>query len=63
VQAAWAAFRAKGTHLSAKFRRIAGGRGKKRAAVAVAHSILVIAYHILKEGTSYLEIAGSGHAA
>jgi transposase len=63
VQAAWAAFRAKGTHLSKKFRRVAGSRGKKRAAVAVAHTILVIIYHLLKEGTTYQEIAGDSEAA
>jgi transposase len=63
VQAAWAASRAKGTHLSRKFRRIAGSRGKKRAAVAVAHTILVIIYSLLKEGTTYQEIAGESEAA
>jgi transposase len=63
VQAAWAAFRAKGTHLSKKFHRIAGSRGKKRAAVSVAHTILVIVYHLLKEGTSYQEIVGPSEAA
>jgi transposase len=63
VQAAWAAYRAKGTHLSKKFRRIAGSRGKKRAAVAVAHTILVIIYSLLKEGTTYQEIAGASEAA
>jgi transposase len=63
VQAAWAAYRARDTHLSRKFRRIAGNRGKKRAAVAVAHTILVIIYHLMKEGTTYQEIAGAGEAA
>jgi transposase len=63
VQSAWAASRAKGTHLSRKFRRIAGSRGKKRAAVAVAHTLLVIIYHMLKEGTSYHEIAEGNEAA
>jgi transposase len=63
VQAAWAAFRAKRTHLAKKFRRIAGSRGKKRAAVAVAHAILVIIYHLLKENTIYQEIAGENEAA
>jgi transposase len=61
VQAAWAAFRAKNTHLSRKFRRIAGNRGKKRA--AVAHTIRVIIYHVLKEGTTYHEIGGESEAA
>ena len=63
VQAAWAAFRAKGTHLSRKFRRIAGNRGKKRAAIAVAHTILVIIYHLLKEDATYQEITGDSEAA
>ena len=63
VQAAWAAYRARDTHLSRKFRRIAGNRGKKRAAVAVAHTILVIIYHLMKEGTTYQEIAGADEAA
>jgi transposase len=56
VQAAWAASRTKGTHLSQKFRRIAGSRGKKRAAVAVAHTLLRIIYHLIKEETTYQEI-------
>jgi transposase len=63
VQAAWAAYRAKHTHLSRKFRRIAGSRGKKRAAIAVAHTMLVIIYHLLKEGTTYQELADDGEAA
>ena len=63
VQAAWAAYRARGTHLSKRFRRIAGSRGNKRAAVAVAHTILVIIYSLLKEGTSYREIVGDSEAA
>src|SRR5207247_7435227 len=54
VQVAWAASHAKDTYLAAQYRRLAGRRGKKRALVAVAHSILVIIYHLLKKpGTSY----------
>lgn len=63
VQAAWAASRAKGTHPARKFRRIAGSRGLKRAAVAVAHTLLVIIYHLLKDGVNYQEIAGDSAAA
>jgi len=63
VQAAWSASRTKGTRLSKKFRRIAGSRGKKRAAIAVAHTILVIIYHLLKEETTYREIAVDDEAA
>jgi transposase len=63
VQAAWAAYRAKGTYLARKFRRIAGNRGPKRAAVAVAHTILVIIYHLLKERVTYREVVGDNQAA
>ncbi|WP_148038869.1 hypothetical protein [Proteiniphilum sp. X52] len=36
--------------------RLAARRGKKRAAVAVAHSILKSAYHILRDGVLYNEL-------
>jgi transposase len=49
VQAAWAASRTKNTYLSAQFHRLRARRGPKRAAVAVAHSILVIVYHLLAD--------------
>lgn len=55
TQAAHAAARQKNCYLAAQFRRIAGRRGGKRAAMAVAHSILVIIYHLLSEGTTYKE--------
>ena len=55
VQAAWAASPTKGTYLAAQYRRLAARRGKKRALVAVGHTILVIAYHLLKNGTDYQE--------
>lgn len=58
VQAAHAVSRTKDNYLAAQFRRLAARRGKKRAAVAVAHSILVIAYHILRDGTEYRELGG-----
>lgn len=63
VQAAWAASRAKKTHLARKFWRITKGRGCKRAAVAVAHTILIIIYNLLKEGMIYQEIAEETTAA
>jgi transposase len=58
VQAAHAASRTKNNYLAAQFRRLAARRGKKRAAIAVAHSILVIAYHMLRNGTEYRELGG-----
>ena len=51
VQAAHAAGRARRTYLGAQYRRLAARRGAKRAAVAVAHSILVITYHLLRDPT------------
>jgi transposase len=47
-------------YLGAQYRRLARRRGSKRAAVAVAHSILIIAYHILRDGTQYQEL-GADH--
>jgi len=47
VVAAQAVGRSKDSVLGARFRALAATRGKQRAAVAVGHSILVLAYHIL----------------
>ena len=59
LQAAWAASHTKNTYLSAQYHRLAGRRGKKRAIVAVAHSILVMSYHILKRQQPYQELGGN----
>jgi transposase len=59
IQAAHAVGRSKDNYLSAQYRRLSARRGKKRAAVAVAHSILVIAYHIMQRGTQYIELGGN----
>ena len=56
TQAAWAASHTKGTYLAAHFRRLAARRGKKRALIALGHSLLVIVYHVLKEGADYREL-------
>jgi transposase len=56
VQAAHTVGRSQDTYLGSQFRRLAARRGKKRAAVAVAHTILVIAYHLLKRGTIYQQL-------
>lgn len=56
VQVALAAARTKGTYFHAQYRRIAGRRGKNRAAVAVAHSILVVVYHVLNSRKPYHEL-------
>ena len=59
VQAAQGAKRTKDTYLAAQYHRIAARRGKKRASVAVAHSILVIAYHVLSRQEPYRELGGN----
>ncbi len=56
LEAAQAAGHTKATYLSAQFHRLAARRGRKKAAVAVAHSILVIAYHLLSRGTTYQDL-------
>jgi len=56
VQAAHAAARTKGSYLAAQYRRLAARRGKSRAAIAVGHSILVIAYHLLRDGAEYRDL-------
>ncbi len=53
VEAAKAAGRTRQTYLSAQYHRLAPRRGRNKAAVAVAHSILIISYHLLKDGGSY----------
>jgi transposase len=55
VHAAHAAARTKGTYLSAQYRRRAARRGKKRALMAVAHSMLVMAYHMIQRQEPYRE--------
>jgi transposase len=56
VGAAVSAARAKGTYLKDKYHRLKARRGPLRAAVAIAHKILVASYHILSTGTSYQEL-------
>lgn len=58
VESAYAAARTKNAYLSAQFWRLAGRRGKPRAAVAVGHSILVIAYHLLDQHVAYQDLGG-----
>jgi transposase len=55
VQAAHSASHQKQCYLAEQYRRIAKRRGSKRAAVAVAHTILVMIYHLLRSQTTYQE--------
>ena len=56
IEAAHGAGRTKNTYLGAQFRRLVARRGKKKAVMAVAHSILVIAYHILTKREPYRDL-------
>jgi transposase len=58
VQVAWAASHTKGTYFAAHYRRLAGRRGKKRALVALGHTILVVIYYVLKRKTTFEELGG-----
>jgi transposase len=53
VEAAWAAGRAKPSYLGAHYRRLAARRGKKRASLAVGHSLLVIFSPMLQSDVEY----------
>jgi transposase len=55
-EAAWAASHVKDSYLAAQFRRLAARRGKKRALLAVGHSLLVIIYHVLKWKVVYQDL-------
>jgi transposase len=56
--AAWAVTRKKDCYLSAQFRRLATHRGMKRAVMAVAHTMQIIAYTMPKTGRTYHELGG-----
>lgn len=59
IQAANAAAHTKQTALQALYRRVRAHRGHKRAIVAVAHQILVIAYYVMRDGVTYHELGPS----
>lgn len=58
-EAAWAAGRTRDTYLSAQFRRLArrfGSKGLPKAAFALAHTLIVIIWHLLAGNTEYVEL-------
>jgi transposase len=59
VQCAWSAAHTRDTYQSAQFWRLARRIGKKKAAVAVAHSILVICWHLLSADVDYDDLGGN----
>jgi transposase len=58
VQVAWAAVRTKGSYAQALYRRLAGRRGKKRAIIAVARTLLSSFWYMLTRGEPYKELGG-----
>jgi len=56
VQAGVCAGRKKGTYLRAKYWKLVPRIGKQRAAMAIAHKILIAAYHMLKDGLDYVDL-------
>jgi len=58
TECAWAAARSRDSYLAAQFWRLARRIGKKKAAMAVGHSILVIAWHLLANDCDYADLGG-----
>jgi transposase len=56
IEAAHGAARTKNKYLKTQYHRIAAHRGKKKALVAVGHSILIISYHLLTRGQEYTDL-------
>jgi len=56
TQVAWAAIRVKDSFFAAQYARISVRRGKKRAAIAVAHSILIAIYHVIKNDEPFRDL-------
>jgi transposase len=58
-ECAWSASRKRGTYLAAQYHRLARRRGPPKAVVAVAHRILVIAYHVLRDREPYGDLGAA----
>jgi transposase len=56
VEGAWAAARTKGNYLAVRYHRLAARRGGKRAILAVAHTILKMVYHLLRDQVRYQDL-------
>ncbi len=59
-QSAWAAAHKKDSHLAALYRRVRSRRGEQKAIMAVAHQLLTIIFHIIRDGSVYNEL-GAGY--
>lgn len=59
ILCAHSAVKVKNSYFNAQFARISAHRGKKRAYVAVAHSMLIAIYHVIKEQTPYIDLGSN----
>jgi len=55
-EVAWASIKTHATYFYAQFHRIARRRGRNKAAMAVAHSLLVVIFHVLRNRQPYTEL-------
>jgi transposase len=60
-QCAWAAARTNGSYLASLFHRIRARRGEQKANMALAHHLLTIVFHVLRDGTEYIELGADHH--
>jgi len=63
VQCGRSAANSKNTYLNSMYKRIAARRGAKRATVAVAHAILIICFHMIKDKTHYKDLGADFYAS
>lgn len=59
IEAAHGASRTKNKYLKSQYHRVAAHRGKKKALVAVGHSILIISYHLLTRRQNYSDLGAN----
>ena len=59
LEAAHGAARTKKSYFSALYHRLAGRRGKKRALMAVGHSLLVTGYHMITKQVDYKDLGNN----
>ena len=59
IQSSWAVTHKDDCFLTALFYRVSQRRGMKKAAVAVAHRILILAYYVIRDGVEYHEVGGN----
>ncbi len=59
IEAAHGAARTKNKYLKTQYHRVAAHRGKKKALVAIGHSILIISYHLLTRGQEYTDLGAN----